>query len=353
MTLLDFVNLFDEFTAPSWSAWRGILARLTPHVREFWGIVGRGAGKSRIVALIACCFASRAYSTAPGESIYVGVFGPDRKQAGITFRYIVGLLRSVDELAALIVDEGKDSVSLSNGVVIEVITASIAAPRGRAYALAIIEEAAFLPSDQSANPDVELLRAVRPALARVPGSLLCVVGSPYARRGVLWAAWQKYHGKPDGSAVFVQASTSALNPTFDSDAIATAYEEDPASAAAEFGGEFRTDVESFVSREAVDAVVVTGRIELPRVAGVSYRGSSTSRAAPSAATAPSSPSRTTRPGRIGPSPCWTWSERSARRFRRRRCARSSRARSARTASARRRRTDGPGSSPSRPWASTA
>ena len=272
MTLLDFVNLFDEFTAPSWSAWRGILARLTPHVREFWGIVGRGAGKSRIVALIACCFASRAYSTAPGESIYVGVFGPDRKQAGITFRYIVGLLRSVDELAALIVDEGKDSVSLSNGVVIEVITASIAAPRGRAYALAIIEEAAFLPSDQSANPDVELLRAVRPALARVPGSLLRVVGSPYARRGVLWAAWQKYHGKPDGSAVFVQASTSALNPTFDSDAIATAYEEDPASAAAEFGGEFRTDVESFVSREAVDAVVVTGRIELPRVAGVSYRG---------------------------------------------------------------------------------
>jgi hypothetical protein len=86
----------------------------------------------------------------------------------------------VPALAELIVNETRDSVGLSNGVLVEVITASIAAPRGRAYALVIIEEAAFLPADASAHPDVEILRAVRPALARVPGSLLAVVSSPYA-----------------------------------------------------------------------------------------------------------------------------------------------------------------------------
>jgi hypothetical protein len=47
---------------------------------------------------------------------------------------------------------------------------------------------------------------------------------------------------------------------------AEATEADPASAAAEYGGEFRTDVETFVSR----AAVVPGRYELPPVADNAY-----------------------------------------------------------------------------------
>ena len=270
MTLVAFMNLFEEFRRPSWAGWRGILSRLTPAVREFYGIVGRGAGKSRVVALIACWFATREYRRVPGERIYIAVFAPDRKQSAVTFRYILGLLKSVPSLAALIDAESKESVDLSNGVTIEVITASIAAPRGRAYALAIVEEAAFLPTDQSANPDVELLRALRPALARVPGSLLAVVSSPYARRGVLYTAWQKYHDKPSADVVLVQAPTLDLNPTFDRRAIDTAYAEDPASAAAEYGAQFRSDVESFISRDVLDAAVVPGRFELPPVAGIAY-----------------------------------------------------------------------------------
>jgi hypothetical protein len=272
VTLLDFMNLFAEFRQSSWNGWRTVLARLTPNVREFYGIIGRGAGKSRIVALIACFFASRAYRRVPGEFVYIGVFGPDRKQASVTFRYIAGLLRSVPALAALIVAESKDSIELTNGIIIEVITASVAAPRGRAYALVIVEEAAFLPTDDSVNPDVELLRAVRPALARVPGSLLVVVSSPYARKGVLWQAWQKYHDKPAVDVVLVQAATQELNPTFDASAIAKAYEDDAVSASAEFGAQFRSDVESFITRDAIEAVVVPGRLELPRLAHESYEG---------------------------------------------------------------------------------
>jgi hypothetical protein len=270
--LLAFINLFAELRAPSWDGWRKVFARLdNPTVREFYGIIGRGAGKSRIVSVLACYFASREYRRVPGESIYIGVFAPDRKQAGLTFRYILGLLRSVPALNALITDESKDSVELSNGIIIEVITASIAAPRGRAYALVIVEEAAFLPTDVSANPDVELLRAVRPALARVPGSLLVVVSSPYARRGVLWSAWQRYHNQPDGDVVLVQADTLSLNPTFDARAIDRAYADDPTSASAEYGAQFRSDVETYVQREAIEAVVVSNRLELPRTSNLQYR----------------------------------------------------------------------------------
>ena len=260
---VQFMHLFPEFRARSWHGWRAHLARITPTTRELYAVAGRGSGKSRIVSLLSGCFAVRTYRRVPGEFIFIGVFAPDRKQARITFRYIVGLLKSVPALAALIVREGREFLELSNGVIVEVLTASTSAPRGRSYALAIVEEAAFLPSDDSANPDVELLRALRPALARVPGSLLAVVSSPYARRGVLFTAWQKYHDTPDPAVVFIQAATADLNPTFDQTAIATAYEDDPASASAEYGAQFRADVESFISREVIDAATVPGRVELP------------------------------------------------------------------------------------------
>ncbi len=267
----QFLNLFAEFQAVSWDGWRKVLGRLTPGVREFYAIVGRGAGKSRIVSALAACFAAREYGLVPGENVYIGVFAPDRKQAGVTFRYIVGLMKSVPVLEALIVAEAKDSIELSNGVIIEVMTASTAAPRGRGYALVIVEEAAFLPADESANPDVELLRALRPALARVPGSLLAVISSPYARKGVLFSAWSKHHGNPDGDVVVVQASTQELNPAFNQQAIARAYDDDPIAAAAEYGAQFRSDVESLFSLDGVRACVVAGRRELPPLRKVHYR----------------------------------------------------------------------------------
>jgi len=62
-----------------------------------------------------------------------------------------------------------------------------------------------------------------------------------------------------------------LNPLFDARAIAKALEDDPQSASAEYLAQFRADVESFVQREAVDAVVVSGRYELPCRTGVDYR----------------------------------------------------------------------------------
>jgi hypothetical protein len=47
-----------------------------------------------------------------------------------------------------------------------------------------------------------------------------------------------------------------MNPTVPQNIVDSAYEEDPASAAGEYGAEFRSDVEAFVSQEAVDTCVV-------------------------------------------------------------------------------------------------
>lgn len=271
MKPLALMNLFDEFRADSWQGWRDVLERLTDAVREFYAVCGRGAGKSRIAALLAVSFALKDFDRAPGESVFVGVFAPDRRQARVTLGYVRGFLHARTELERLIEDEQKESITLSTGVVIEVLTASTSAPRGRTYALALIEEAAFLPQGDSANPDLELVRALRPALARCPGSLLCVISSPYARRGILWQAHQKHHDKPSERVLYVKAPTLDLNPSFDPETVEEALADDPEGARAEYLAEFRRDVETYVSIEAVNACVVDGRTELPPVKGVSHR----------------------------------------------------------------------------------
>jgi hypothetical protein len=53
-----------------------------------------------------------------------------------------------------------------------------------------------------------------------------------------------------------------MNPLVPAAVIDDAFEEDPASASAEYGAEFRSDVEAFVSPEAVEAATIPGRLEL-------------------------------------------------------------------------------------------
>jgi hypothetical protein len=63
-----------------------------------------------------------------------------------------------------------------------------------------------------------------------------------------------------------------MNPSVPQTVIDEAIERDPANAAAEYGAQFRTDIESFVSREAIEAAVIAGRYELPRSEDTCYFG---------------------------------------------------------------------------------
>ena len=52
----------------SWDAWRRVFDRLTPEVRELYAAVGRGAGKSRVIAALACHYATKEYRRALTEN---------------------------------------------------------------------------------------------------------------------------------------------------------------------------------------------------------------------------------------------------------------------------------------------
>jgi len=300
LTILDVMRdpkLFGPwFTGASWQAWEVVLSaifglalsssqlalysRLTGRqqppgeaAREAWLVMGRRAGKSRIAALTAVflgCFRDYSRILAPGERGTVMVIAADRRQARVVFRYIAALLEGVGMLARLIESRTAEAIHLTNLVSIEVHTASFRSVRGYAVVAAVCDEISFWPSEDSADPDVEILNGIRPGMATVPGALLLCLSSPYARRGALWQAYEKHFGK-DGSPVMVaQADTRTMNSTVSEEIIAEAYAQDESAASAEYGAEFRRDIESFVSREAVDACVIPGRLELPPVAGVPY-----------------------------------------------------------------------------------
>jgi hypothetical protein len=288
-------NLFRSFfrDLTSWSSWIVFLKAvfgldLSPEELTFYSrctgrqlspprqfseillVVGRRGGKSFIVALIGvfmACFRDYSGILAPGERGTVMIIAADRAQAGVVFRYIVAFLENVSMLAALIARKTADTIDLSNSITIEVRTASFRTVRGRTIVAAIVDEIAFLRDEASANPDAEIITALKPAMATVPGALLLMITTPYAPRGVAWDRHRRFFGVEDPDVLVWRADTRTMNPTVPQSIIDRAFEEDEVSAWSEYGrdGEirFRSDVEGFLSREAVAAVVVPGRYELP------------------------------------------------------------------------------------------
>ena len=187
--LMTDSDLFgQQFGGDSWAAWRALLAgfyglALTERepdtfssltglseppeaaCEELWLVVGRRGGKSLVAALLAlyeACFNDHQAQLSPGEVATVMVLAADRKQAKVVFRYIGGLLNENPMFKRLIVREDRECIELSNRTVIEVHTASFRSVRGYTLAAVICDEIAFWRSDESANPDTEILRALRP-----------------------------------------------------------------------------------------------------------------------------------------------------------------------------------------------
>jgi hypothetical protein len=300
VTILDAVRdklLFAPwFRKPeTWASWFAFLAALfalplTPEqlavfqqctgrtdpptmpLSEAWLVCGRRAGKSFILALVAvflATFTSYRQYLAPGERGTIVIIAADRRQARTIFRYVKGLLLGVPMLARMIERETADAFDLTNSVSIEIQAASFRSTRGYTLIAALCDEIAYWRSEESSNPDREILAALRPAMATIPEAMLLCASSPYARRGALWDAYRRHFGK-DSPVMVWKAPTRTMNPSVPQSVIDAAIEADSASASAEYGAQFRTDVESFVSREVVDQAVILGRYELPRIDGVSY-----------------------------------------------------------------------------------
>lgn len=239
-------------------------------------IIGRRGGKSLILALIAVFLAAfrdwSAYLT-PGELGVIRIIANDKQQGRIIKRYADALCQNVPAIAALVESIDADGITFKNGIRLEVAAASFRSLRGPTLIACLCDEIAFWRTDlESTNPDTEILAAIRPSMSTIPGAMLLLASSPYARRGVLFESYREGWGQDDAPALVWQASTRTMNPTVPQSVIDKAYLKDRSNAEAEHGAQFRTDIETFVSRDVIQSCVVIGRHELPPISGVRYFG---------------------------------------------------------------------------------
>ena len=207
---------------------------------------------------------------APGQRGRLPIVAASKDQADEVFNYIVGAFEHSPALRRLIEKPNDRTLSLTSKIDIQVRALSFRSLRGATNIGVIADEIAYWRSDESANPDAEIIGALRPSLATTKGPLIGI-SSPYAKRGVLWGAFVKDFG-PEGreSRLVVRAPTTTLNPGVDPDFLADAYEDDPVAAAAEYGAQWRDDISAFISPDVVNRITVANRTEIPPEAGITY-----------------------------------------------------------------------------------
>jgi hypothetical protein len=170
----------------------------------------------------------------------------------------------------MVMRETAEGLELNNQISLVVAANDFRSIRGRTIIACLMDECAYWRSDLSTNPDVEVYRSIRPALAAMPGSLLIAISSPYRQKGLLWDRFKRYFGVT-GKVLVVKAPTTALNPLIDQALIAEDLEADHEAASAEWLGEFRRDLADYVTREVVESLVARGVYERPPVRGMAYQ----------------------------------------------------------------------------------
>jgi hypothetical protein len=234
-------------------------------VDDLVAVVGRRGGKSRGISVIATYISAFVPHPmlAPGERGVLLVIAPDQTQADITLDYVEANFRQSPILSQLIEARTQRELKLTNRIDISVRASDFRRLRGSTYVGIICDEAAFFYSDGSANPDTEILASVRPGLATTSGPTF-IISSPYARRGELWNLYSRHYGpNGDPSILVAQAPSRTMNPSLPQSVVDRAMERDVASASAEYGAQFRSDLEAFVSLEAVRACVSVNILERP------------------------------------------------------------------------------------------
>ena len=244
-------------------------------VEEMVWVKGRRAGGSRAAAVLVAYVAGLCKHPAlvKGERGVALIISPDQRQATIILDYLTAIFEGSPILRQLVESRTQTTLRLNNGIDIEVRASDFRRLRGLTFLIVVADEFAFwLSSEYSANPDSAILAAVRPGLATTSG-MLVMISSPYARVGELWRAFEKNFG-PNGDPLVLVAKGSSrdFNPTLAQSVVDRAYERDPASADAEFGGNFRRDIQSLFTIEVVRARVSHGVRERAPERGVSYVG---------------------------------------------------------------------------------
>ncbi|MDA2934046.1 hypothetical protein MYX82_06855, partial [Acidobacteria bacterium AH-259-D05] len=236
-------------------------------------VCGRRSGKSdRLasnVAVYEAVTGGHEEYLAPGERGHIVIIAQDRRGAGIVFSYIRAKFQGSPLLSQLIEDILKEEIRLTSNLSISVFPCNFRAPRGFAVPVFVTDELAFFRYE-GANIDKEVLDSVRPGMATFPNSKLIKISSPYAKAGELYRDYATRHQRKD--LLCFQAPSWDMNPSIPKSFLDSEKERDPEYFDREYGAQFSDSIANAFSREAVEACIQRGRLELPYLKDHTYYG---------------------------------------------------------------------------------
>ena len=236
---------------------------------ELTVIAGRQGGKtSRIGALIGLYEAFRDHGLPPGERACVLVIAPVVQQARIAFKFLKKFIEASPILEQKVLNIRKDEIELRNGVSIVCRPCSYITIRGVPVICAICDEMAFWRHEETAaNPEQEVIDAIRPAMATVRHTKLIKVSTPYRKEGILWWEFQQ-RGELDHPVW--QLSTEEMNPAVSKTFLDKAQRSNEETFRREHLAEFTDSVLGWISPEILEQCIMRGHREMPRVFDATY-----------------------------------------------------------------------------------
>jgi hypothetical protein len=236
--------------------------------KEVTAIIGRRGGKTRLGARIVVYEAVRYDKLPRGERAFILLIAPVLWQAQIAFDYIREYFNGSPLLSRLVVAERQNEIELRNGVTIRCQPCSYKTVRGVSVVCAICDELAFWKHEEgAANPEQEVMAALRPAMATFPNAKLIKISTPFRKEGILWRDFQE---RETLSYSVWQASSREMNPTISEDVVKEAERENPEHCRREFFGEFTDSLIGWITPEILEPCVIRGQRELPRVYNRTY-----------------------------------------------------------------------------------
>lgn len=243
--------------------------------KEAWMVVGRRGGKtdrfaSTIVAYEAC-FGGHEQYVSRGQKAYCFQIAQDMRNAASALHFIFAAIEESPAGKELL--DGppvKDEIRLKNNVIIKCIPCTLKASRGFATPVAVFDEVGvWYAESDSANPDYEIYRAMRPGQMQFPNKLIVGISSPYNKQGLLYKYYEagtdgvnapSYQRQHYRNVLVIHAPTAAMgNPLVTRDSLQEECDRDVKAFERECLAIFQDSISGFLSgallREAVDANV--------------------------------------------------------------------------------------------------
>lgn len=157
-----------------------------------------------------------------------------------------------------------DQIRLKNAGTLITVGPPTIKLRGQAIAVCLMDELAVWPKDkESAQPDYEVERAVRPAMGQFPNRKLIKVSSPWTEEGLLWESQQigTYGLKTDESrpgVIVLNAPTGAMgnHKAAPREYLEQEQKKDPLAFQREYLAQFAQSIQGFLNKNAIRAAVM-------------------------------------------------------------------------------------------------